>query len=571
MDFLFCQNEPAESAPIESGIIDKLSYEAPHLPPREPQPVVHIEDVDDSDESMNYNVYDDIRAYERHGTPGVLMPVAGGYYETYLSPLLTMLYRVPVLRQKVFAHGFSTLGFDERWFKGELVKADDEHRFLIEIQRIFAFLSDESRRSFASLANLVKSFPKSSLQSLAHVDNLEESYEIFYKTLVKELESVDQPSLDLFESTLYDSSSNETRKFGMFHIEAEEMKRTMYKSLHELIWGDWADTTPVITQLSDVVMINIDSCPEDMFATQSMEISAEFYPQIYTEEFREIVTETKSRYDAIETQRAELNKKLLKLKTYKGKHVQSMLDHSLEFLHEESGNESLDDLGMPNVIADIEELQTDLHQQREELAELNNKLMEERHLQNPFNINSLIEQYEQVNGSAPEPYILTGVILSGTTYCFLESNGTQWRYVDHTAGENGAKFNSDLLDFDEIRTAVYSRTSNVWKDPLVFVYVKKSVYLAQLGVEMPASVREFLKQDGEALDQTNKWIDSEGDLEDALIDLSDESDMSESDEMSEEEEEGRAELADDEDLEGEHNKDSENRKENNARLEESFE
>jgi hypothetical protein len=545
----------APSAPIESGIIESIlppSYNQHHedttnggppLPPRIDS-VMHIEDAspngsnasvyqipDEGEDSQPpYNVYDDmINAYlRREGAPPVLMPVRGGYYESYLSPLLTILYYIPDLRKAVFHHEFRSLGYEPRWFRGDPVKVPSEitevdidgvtHdlRFLLEVQRVFAFMDDSSSRSFASLSNFVKSFPKIAQQAFGEVDNLSDAYEVFYRTLSKQLSltGVERP-LQLFQSTLCDAPSDEYRDFGLFQIDPEDVKRTLYKTLHSLIWSDWLDTSQSISSLSDTVVVSLEPCIDEMVVPTGFEIPQKFYPQIYTTEFQPIVQEVKQTNDEIEKERAELNKKLMKLKTHKGKHIQSLLDHSLEFLTEEVQADAFSELNIKDALADVQSLKLDIQQQRAELVEMNNKLIDERHKKSIHNVPYLLERYAETHHDVnPEPYILTGVILRSTNYCFLDKKdeGAQWSYIEHTQPTDiDTNFEIGALEFDDIKRGVHSHTQSKWKDPIVFVYTKESKFMDQTEVALPESVKKFLELDRDELEKSTEWVlDSDG-------------------------------------------------------------
>ncbi|ODV71841.1 Rup1p CYBJADRAFT_28744 [Cyberlindnera jadinii NRRL Y-1542] len=571
IDFLFRDTDPVAesygdssngdakgvtSAPIESGVIDDIikqqhstseeQYSAPPLPPRS-HASVHVEDIRDNDSDVNdddvsvfedlehsslpheevegrvpYNVYDDVRAYTRKADEvPVIMPTSNGYYESYLAALLMILHAVPGIKRAVFRHEFKDLGYSPRWFKGEVVELPAEitevevdgekHdlRFLAEVQRIFTFLDDSANRSFTSLAGLIKALPKSALGQFGYVDNLSDAYEILYKALSEQLTWAGVANAQsLFANTLL--RNGELYTFGMFHIEAEDLSRTLYKSLNELIWNDSVESSDCINSLADTIMITVDPCTDDMFVPPGLELFEELYPQIYTNDFKNTVLSIEKKHEELEKERASINSELLKLKTHKGMHIQSVLDHSLEFLQDESGNGEYQDLKIADVLDDVRQLSLTVQERKESLAERSSQLIDERRAMSITNVDTIIEKYmEDDKHEKPEPYLLTGVILRGNIYCCAtktEDGVLQWRYVEHTPCDSpDTRFETDETQFDDIKQVVYSKTRNVWNDPLVLVFVKRSAIFDSTPIQLPNSSLEFLKLDNDELDKSIEW------------------------------------------------------------------
>lgn len=462
------------------------------------------------------SIYDNTRAYLRkHDSPRVLMPLPGGYYETYLAALLVALHGVPGVKKAVLAHEFTDLGFSPTWFRGDAITMDrdvtlvDGHdlRFLLEVQRVFTFLDESSDRAFASLANLVRNLPKDALKEFINVDTLAEAYDVFYKTLVHQLSLVGIESSHFFTNALEESDEDQLRELGMYHIEAEEVKRTLYKSLAELIWGDWVDTTHSVSRLADVMMISIDPCVDDVsFIPPGLELPEKFYPQIFTKEFEQIIVEIKEQHDTIERERAAINKELMKLKTHRGKNVQAVLEHSLEFLQDDSNN--FTGLDTASALENLQQLKVSLQDKREELITRNSILLEANQKYSTSNVDFILSQHSRIHpDSTPEPYILTGVLLNGRTYCTLENKTGKWMYVEHThANDPDTNYSTGEIGMSELQNAVQSVTKSSWRDPMVFIYVKESALQGQSDVELPAASREFLKLDREELEKSTEWV-----------------------------------------------------------------
>lgn len=552
----------------------------PPVPPRQQLPV-HIEDVQHPSQSQislgdsgylpdsephrhqaqqqqlpDYSIYDDPTKYQRDtGVPPLLMPIRNGVLESYLNPFLTILHEIPSFRKAVYHYEFETLGFHPRWYRGEPVNIPDgttikvkdgethDLRFLLEVQREFAFLDGDSGRFFSAINNFIRAFPRNAQKDFAAIDNIYEAYAVFYKTLADQLEvvGVENP-LKIFESSLEDTTSQEVRAFGMFHFEAEELKRDLYSTIHSLIWGEDLENTQILTSLSDVITLAFEPSYDESINPVGVEIPEKFYPQIYGHDFKETIDELIKERQNLDKERRTISKELMNLRAYNGKHVSSILNTSIEFLSSELEN-SKEDTALEEALKDLEGIKNDNQDKITSLTDKQTHLMDTKAQVNPYDINVILKRY----GSVPEPYLLTGVILSNNEFFFLrktsdlidlDQSQTQWVHAFYEP-----RFANDLrvaaTDFSSIKRSVYAKTQTPYETSIVLIYTKESTWTTEADYEVPESVKTFISKDKLELEKTLELLASSTDEE-----LSDEQDADGEVDDSDVSDEGQIQLED---------------------------
>lgn len=555
-----------QSIPIESGLInDKLpppTYQdenPPPVPPRQNRPV-HIEDiqyqsqspVSTSDSSYlkehenyryqyqtqqpkhtpepEYSIYDDPTKYQRpEDVPPLLMPVRNGVLESYLNPFLTILHEIPAFRKAIYHHQFETLGFHPRWYKGELVNVPDgttikvkdgethDLRFLLEVQRIFGFLDGDSQRFFSSINNFIRSFPNFAKKEFAAIDNIYDAYSVFYKVLCSQLGTTGvENSLSFFESKLEDGTT-ENREFGMFHVEAEELKGDLYSTLHNILWGDDLENQQVLSQLSDVMTMSFEPSYDESIISKGVIISETFYPQIYTSEFEEEITQLLKERHEIDLERRKISKELMNLRAYNGKHVSAILSTSIEFIASEL-EDSAEDVKLAAALEDLRSIKVNNNEKVIDLTEQQNLLLDKKAEINPYDVNVILERH----GKVPEPYLLIGAIVSNNEFYFLRKlqedlidmgeNNEQWVRIVYEP-KSGNDLRCSVSDFEDVARVVHATTQGQYETSMVLIYVKESTWKTQVEYEVPQAVQNFISKDRLELERSLEVLASSTDGE----------------------------------------------------------
>ncbi|CCH41276.1 hypothetical protein BN7_813a [Wickerhamomyces ciferrii] len=440
------------------------------------------------------------------------MPVRNGVLESYLNPLLTILHEIPSFRKAIYEQQFDTLGFHPRWYRGEPIKIPEgaatkvkeghevDLKLLLEVQRLFAFLDGDSLRSFSSILNFLKAFPKEAQKEFHNVESIYEAYEVFYKVLIKQLEAVGADDVhQFFESKLYYDETEKEKSFGMFHVEAEELKSDLYKTIHTILWGeDFESTERILTSVSDVVTISFE--PSFHHAPFGIEIPEVFYPQIYTKDFQETINTLVKEKESTERERREISKELMKLRVYQGKNVTALLDTSVEFLSSESESNK-DDKELSDALKDLSSIKDSSKDKIGELLAKQDLITESKTSRDPFNINTILKRH----GSTPEPYLLTGVIINNTEFLFLkkpqdliELENPQWVHViyDPTTCND---LKHQYSNFETIKRSLYGLTRTQFASSIVLIYVKESTWNSKTDYERSESVKQFIQKDIEEL------------------------------------------------------------------------
>jgi hypothetical protein len=470
-----------------------------------------INEISSDDDQRSTSVYDNVYRYDRNDSePPVLMPVRNGLLESYLNPVLTIFHQIPSLRKDIYQYQFETLGFHPRWFKGDpvriaesvtQVKQDNEIHdlsFLLEVQRIFGFLDGDSKRAFTSVINFVRSFPREAKQKFQEVDSLREAYEVFVESLVKQLEQVGVKSPgSYFQNVATDSNTGESRPFSVFNIEAEEIQKDIYKTVHSVLWQE-----QFISTVADIITFTFEPSFEDGVVPERFELSEKFYPQIYTASFKPVLDELKEQRDNIEEERRETYTELMKTRAFKGKQVLPALAHSIEFLSIESQNTD-DDESLKDALQDLQNIELSTTTKREQLMKRQSELLEAKHQLSPNNIPALLKK----SPVELEPYLLTGVILSPVTFAYVKRNKSlvddssyslDWYLVEYKPEEMD-DFKIVQKTFDEIKRIVYSATGLHFRSSFVLTYVKESKFLADVEATVPQAVQDFIAKDKEEL------------------------------------------------------------------------
>ncbi len=557
------QVDEKRSIPIESGLInDKIqppSYEQeenpPPVPPRQNRPI-HIEDIQHRSQSEvslsdsgylpdsetykyqqqlqvepEYSIYEDLTKYQKpDDAPSLLMPVRNGVLESYLNPFLTVLHSIPAFRKAVYNQTFETLGFHPRWYKGEPVNVPDgtsikvkngethDLKFLLEVQRIFAFLDGDSGRYFASMNNFIRSFPKIAQKKFGSIDNIYEAYAVFYNVLASQLDvSGSGNALSFFESELEDLA-DANKKFGMFHVEAEELKGDLYSTLHSILWGDDLDNQQFLSKLSDVMTMSFEPSYDETIISKGVLISEKFYPQIYTTDFKETISELLEERNSFDKKKRLISRELLNLRAFNGKHVSSILSTSIEFLTSELKNLNEEDKELADAVKDLESIKADNHEKIISLTDKQNTLQDEKAKINPYDVNAIFKRH----GSVPEPYLLTGVILSNNEFYFLrkvkedlidlEQNQNQWIRVLYEP-KYGNDLRCSVSSFEEVQRVVHATTQGQYETSLVLIYVKESTWTTEVEYEVPESVTNFIAKDKLELEKSLELLASSTDEE----------------------------------------------------------
>lgn len=483
--------------------------------------IVHEVSSDEDEEVEQYtSVYDNVYRYhlEEDEIP-ILMPVKSGYLESYLNPMLMIFYQIPQLRKDVFGYEFESLGFNSRWFKGEKISVPEENykfklnnedinlSFLLEVQRLFAFLTGESERAFTSVNNFIKSFPTDSKKKFQEIDNLHEAYEIFVDSLILQLNKVGINSSKMFHNFAMDSGTQESRSFSVFNIDCDDMNKDLYYTIHSVLWNNNFESDQYITSLADIVTLTFESSYQHNYSSENLLVTEEFYPQIYTVEFKDVIKDCVTKRNELEKERRELSMEVMKLNSFNGKSITNCLNSSINYLND------LKDDTISDSIKDLSNIQESITSKKIELNDKIHEIGDQKRELSPYNIKNLLSK-------APneiEPYLLTGIIFSPSKCAILIKKKTlideielNWCLIRYKP-DDFDDFEIKVVEFEYLQKLIYSSTGTNFQSSIVLTFVKKSVFMKDLEVNLNDSIKTFINKDKEELMKTLELIISSSD------------------------------------------------------------
>ncbi|ODV96775.1 hypothetical protein PACTADRAFT_15292 [Pachysolen tannophilus NRRL Y-2460] len=465
---------------------------------------------------LSTNVYDDLTKYKRPDfIPPILLPTSlRGYLENYFAPLLMILHEVPSFRNSILQHQFHDYGFNPKWFKGDFIDLKDsqpQSRFILETQRLIAFLDGNSDRCFASIKNFLSSLPTDFLSNLQGTESTDELLNLVFLTYTNELKQLEPLSdyNNIFMSQLEYNESAESNGISCFPIENDSIRDTLYKSLHHVFWGSDFENLGRFNfkNLSDIITIPIINSSEGSIRGHrppSIEIPEIFYPQIYTKEYNGLIEKLLQKKLQIRNRRTEINSEKQHLSVYKGQPVKQALIASLEFLGKNTSFITVDDdLELNEKVAatmeDLNLLSKSLSKRQSELhEELDQLTKENKSINISENVNEIIENSE----TKPDPYLLIGAIIDDTDFFYLKknvnsesgNNTSQWIEVQYY-GDTCSNFHLDAVTINEVIKKVYNATGRDFENPIILMYAKSNVWNSESHSVLSDPLQKFLTAD----------------------------------------------------------------------------
>lgn len=198
--------------------------------------------------------------------------------------------------------------------------------------------------------------------------------------------------------------------------------------------------------------------------------------------------------------------------------MSSILSTSIEFLSSELKNLNEEDKELADAVKDLESIKADNHEKIISLTDKQNTLQDEKAKINPYDVNAIFKRH----GSVPEPYLLTGVILSNNEFYFLrkvkedlidlEQNQNQWIRVLYEP-KYGNDLRCSVSSFEEVQRVVHATTQGQYETSLVLIYIKESTWTTEVEYEVPESVTNFIAKDKLELEKSLELLASSTDEE----------------------------------------------------------
>lgn len=485
-------------------------------------------------DAMDYpeSIFDKLHAYYHDPSiPKLVVPLsphdANNNFTTFIVILSQIQSVVQVFFNKNF--DFNEYGWDKEWFREGILKvlppiglnheAEQTYRLVVEIQRIFAFLTDgESHRLFMSLRNLLANLPIHFSNELIEeiIPKIYECINDCVLALVAKVGSdeskvgIGQTLEKLFRSVVYSVAEDQTNNIYHIDIESSSSHRNLYDSFNELIWGNDLEQLGQIyfTELSEILTVSQigDSLYEQQHELH-FEVLEEFYPDIYSEKYRELVVGMNHEKELSFRRKVELVKELNKLSFFEGKKIKTVLDTVIEVLPDEAIKDELKE-----VQEEIESAKASLNSEMSDLGINSN----ECDILNHRNVLRRI----QAQITNIEPYILVGIVESSNNYAYRERTSDKWinvRFVIDNASDVVEDIECERLDgLPEVLSARSKVPYRYISTPSVTsVYVKKSTwYQPEAQMEILHALKLFFKRDNAHKEQLNKK--SIGSSEDAI-------------------------------------------------------
>ncbi|KAK6463661.1 hypothetical protein DFJ63DRAFT_335183 [Scheffersomyces coipomensis] len=516
-----------------------------------------LDDEDDEDEEDS--IYEKVQNYARiDNFPPVILNQTATYLENYIIPLIVILSQYDKFKYQLLKpdHTHFNYGYSKQWFQHDSDLSIDipdqfktgesslSYRFMIEIQRLFAFLlPDYSKRSFMSGQILLNQLPTEFNYELNNdrIEDIEDLIKKFYHILNSEYDKVfksetDQGFMhDLFTSTIESIRDDDIEEGGggegssrsgisVIPIDYDTRSRDLFSTISSMFWNDeimddesigsvrFDDISPIITfQLSG---------DDEGFQTQPFKIDEYFYPELFSSKYIRLIREMNFKKKKLVESRNSLTQNILSFNSFEGKPIKKILNHSLEFLktiHQDESDEGEIVQDLTNLTDSIRHITTDL---TTELHSLSSKNLQ-YDIKNCDQILKYIESnLDDHLSEMPKRYILTGVITSDTEYFYKVKTkksqeeedvevevATLFDWVHVTCFTNGMKkvidFTIDYIEFSSVQQAILQFSKDKRRQ-FVFIYIDEESFNESYEFKLSDELNQFFKQDNENLEELLK-------------------------------------------------------------------
>lgn len=464
--------------------------------------------------------------------PTILTPLATSFRGNYLVYLISIFHEIPALRQLILKPEFTNYGFSPRWWDTEPISDAEQDLWLMELQRLIAFLDGGSGRSFALASCYLRQLPEEILKE-AEYSNPVEVLDSCYELLASELAS-QCPELQKQTSTLFFSKlSLDELPVPVFILEPESVQGLVYESFNTLFWGDDLDTIgeTYFKSLGSVLTVTVPAGRRRPFQLDEV-----FYPQIYSDRFVPLIKFLAERRQNAVQESRELAKKSASLVAFQGKRIGAFLGVAAGYLTQCGETQASEDIqraehAVRNKKLEYSVKQSQLHAVNDE-SDITNVNCILRAIQGldeqDWNGQELrLEDFEYV---FQEAYYLVGVIMGELEVYYRLSNehprfAGMWVHALFHGSEKVDDFAIESVEFRHLQyhfsqeggtggVLVYARADQLGE----FSGLDRFVLNVGYG-SIPKGLADFLEKDEKTLKATIAFKEDVNDLENENADL----------------------------------------------------
>ncbi|GMG39822.1 unnamed protein product [Ambrosiozyma monospora] len=446
------------------------------------------------DESISvkesYDVYEDpTRFHRKQGEPGVLLPLESRMLESVFAPLLMIFSNVTKFRNTVLTPQYDDYGYAPHWWKKE--KCVQNPKVTLEIQRYLAFLTGDSDRAFASIRNLTIATQKLIKDEY---DAVSEFITFILDSLVtlfgtSELET---PMNELFVSNITSTSYGHEsfQSYKLFPVEPSSLDTDIYKIMHKTLWGHDFESlgSSHFVNISDIVTVSLDSDGDPI--TGGFELDEKVFFQIYTKDYEHLVSDKRKELKSIGEQISKLNAQSMRLRSFKGKNIASLLSGTAEYLAQDNDNSEETKRAYEEILSIETHLQEYKQSRTRKFLELNQK----KNKIDLYDIDSILgDLKEQL-----EPMILVGVILTESEFYYLDKTTKKWVYMRYLLDDE-KNFDFYEIDFADVQDKIKAYSMEEFERGMTLIYVRESVFGNTTMLPLNDSLQDFIEKDNKQL------------------------------------------------------------------------
>lgn len=468
----------------DDGNFDHVEFGPATRPSDSKQPTTHIEDVKSYDEDMSMPISRQSQLSESFGH-SQLLPATKEFYDAsqwgvvpysetfsteklqqftpqpvsyqlreadvpplllpcsealYIAPLLVILHAIPLGRKSLLNVGKDLVqdyGFDPNWWDGAFIDLPEPsafrpensyERMMIETQRLCAFLDGNSRRPFASIRNLACLAPvETSLTSLRGASADDNPVGRFLQDLTtfwgrgSELARTYEALAKTPDNESYQSFTNLIAEVTV------TLENSLYGLIDDLIWPPPHGSEAYLEDLADIVTITIKR--DDGMSGTGITLPSVWYPDRYTKDVLPLIRILQARKKEMLKEIAELQTEKFQMANTKGKDTSKLLQLTADFLASELKTKDSSDSSQSEetlkALEDIERMQKLFEKEKLELQEkissLQKRIEFESSLLKGPDSPGTKDLFPDLELPVLRPYLLSGVIISPTEYCFKYS------------------------------------------------------------------------------------------------------------------------------------------------------
>jgi len=430
---------------------------------------------------------------------GVLLPLRSNLFESYLASILMIFANIPKFSNLILKHEFLTFPYKPNWWNRE--KCSENSSLVIEIQRLVAFLHGDSDRAFSSLYNLINAVSRLIKEDY---DEFDDYYQFIIQQIVNQFATAEHSIKEELESMFELVVSLENTSLYSVLVANGNLSLDLYETLFKVL-GNSSFENIYLTKIPDVLSFVFEAGMDNL--NRGFSVDELFYPQIFSEEQKDIVLRIEEEISSIKERKREIQQKINKLRVFSGKSVLRLLNQSKQYLHNEAEekqdlNDSLDatesfmkdkyvaaSVEMENISMHISETIKNL---TEEERMLNEKVL---FLENSkHNIDHILDDEKK---SLFEPWILTGIVFNSSQFYYLNR---QKEWIGVSIDEELCKsYSKEKFAFENVQRVVRDYTEYEMADGMMLIYVKQSVFMLGDYNPLNDTLNQFIEQDNKKL------------------------------------------------------------------------